>query len=64
MNLRLCLQRLDTHMTQSDDFAEKVDIRKSAVIHSTCNLSVKKCVCVRPSVWGRMCDRVMRVNSL
>jgi len=51
-------------MTQSDDFAEKVDIRKSAVIHSTCNLSVKKCVCVRPSVWGRMCDRVMRVNSL
>lgn len=53
-------------MPQSDDSAEKVNIRKPAVIHSVCNLSVKKCVCdnsLRKSVWGRMCERVMRVNS-
>ncbi len=45
VNLRHCLQRLHTHMPQSEDSAEKVNVRKSVVIHSACNLSVKKCVC-------------------
>lgn len=46
VNLRRRLRRLRTHMLQSDDSAEKVNVRKSAVIHTACNSSVKS-VCAR-----------------